>query len=340
VLRPLLTGLGLLLFMLLPVVPASALELSRPAAPAQDPPKAHETGIGIRLLDIPAATQTDPRARSYIVDHLKPGATIERRVQLTNGTSSSQPVQIYPGAAHIQDDAFFGENGAAVNDLTTWISTDRQQLNLEPGETTETLVTITVPKDAPEDEQYAIIWAEIRSAADPDTKIATANRVGVRVYLSVGPGNGPPADFSIDDLSPGRNQNGDPEISTTVTNTGGRALDITGSLKLADGPGGLSTGPKPLDQGTTIAPGESSAVRATLPSELPNGPWEATLDLKSGLVSHEARATVVFPDANQEPVAVPDEGPNVALIAGGIALVVIVIGAILWWVRRRNRVAS
>lgn len=337
--RYLITACCLLGLMLVPAGPVSAQLTSVSIQRAKETPPPAPTGVGVRLLDVPAATQNDPRARSYIVDRLAPGTEITRRIEVTNNSSTPRSVRIYAGAAHIGDGAFVGGNDPAVNELTTWTSFDKPALELEPGRAAKIAVTIDVPDDAAEDEQYAAIWAEIRNEPAPGTSMIQVSRAGIRVYLSVGPGNGPPADFSIDNLSPGRNQNGDPEVATTVTNTGGRALDITGSLKLADGPGGLSAGPNPIDQVTTIAPGESAAVRATLPSELPNGPWEATLKLKSGLVSHEAKATVVFPDATQEPIVVPDEGPNVVLIAGGIALLVIVIGAILWVVRRRNLVA-
>ncbi|WP_175475534.1 hypothetical protein, partial [Arthrobacter sp. UCD-GKA] len=326
--------------MLVPAGPVSAQPTSVPIQSAKDTPPPAPTGVGVRLLDIPAATQKDPRARSYIVDRLAPGTEITRRIEVTNNSGTAQSVRIYAGAAHIEDGSFVGGNDPAINELTTWTSFDQPALELESGAAAKVAVTIDVPADAAEDEQYAALWAEIRNEPAPGTNMIQASRAGIRVYLSIGPGNGKPANFSIDDLSPGRNQNGDPEVATTVTNIGGRALDITGSLKLADGPGGLSAGPNPIDQGTTIAPGESAAVRATLPAELPNGPWEATLRLKSGLVSHEAKATIVFPDAIKEPVDEPDARPNLALIAGGIALVAIIVGAVLWWVRRRNRVAS
>ena len=54
--------------------------------------------------------------------------------------------------------------------------------------------------------------------------------------------NTPPAtaDFAIGAVTASRGQGGNPQLSAQVANTGGRALDITGELRLT---GGLSAGP-------------------------------------------------------------------------------------------------
>ncbi|MDP1793557.1 MAG: hypothetical protein Q8K63_05395 [Acidimicrobiales bacterium] len=47
---------------------------------------AQESGgsISIRLLDAPTNRADDPRAKTYIVDHVSPGTTISRRVEIGN----------------------------------------------------------------------------------------------------------------------------------------------------------------------------------------------------------------------------------------------------------------
>ena len=327
----------MLLFALLPAGPALADVSPVTRSVSQQSSPAEEPGIGLRLLDAPAALQNDPRARSYIVDHLNPDSTIERRIQIVNGTDAAQNFRLYPSAASVEDDAFAGAAGEVENELTSWISVDQPMLAVNPGASANILVTIDVPADAPEIEQYAVVWAEAQSADDSAGGIVNASRVGIRVYLSVGPGNGPAADFTIDSLAPSRDTEGSPELTTTVTNTGGRALDINGSLTLSDGPGGLSAGPNPIDKGTTIAPGERATVSVTLAPELPAGPWQATLELKSGLVTHHAAATITFPDEGQGEAVTPQRGPGIAFIAAGIALVILVgIGLVLRVRRRRT----
>src|SRR5579859_2715811 len=44
--------------------------------------------IGVRLLDVPADTMSNPRAREYIVDNLTPSTTIHRRIVVSNTTTS------------------------------------------------------------------------------------------------------------------------------------------------------------------------------------------------------------------------------------------------------------
>lgn len=295
-------------------------------------------GIGIRLLDIPASTKDDPRARTYIIDRLAPGSEINRRVQVENNTGAAQTIRLYAGAAHIDGGSFIGEDAGAHNDLTTWTVVGRPQIDLPAGGTAEVPVTIKVPSDAPESEQYGAVWAEVRSAADK-AGVVQANRVGIRIYLSVGPGNGRPADFSITSLSPSRDQQGNPQLSALVTNTGGRALDVTGDLRLTAGSGGLSAGPFGIQNAMTIAPGTSRNVIFTLPQELPNGPWTARITLKSGLLEREASASVTFPDAGPGEAVAPAADGAFPWLVPAIVVAALLAAALLtsFLLRRRRR---
>jgi hypothetical protein len=333
-LRHILAVLALATLGLAPAIPAAALTANAPVERSH----ADDEGIGIRLVDIPAATQKDPRARSYIVDNLPPGTTINRRVEVHNHTSASQEVRVYPGAARIEGGAFVPESGATGNDLVSWTSVDEPTLHLGPDESAMVMVTVNVPADAPEGEQYAAVWAEVRSTPDPKTKIVSATRVGVRMYISVGPGNGPAADFSISGVTAGRNDKGEAEVRAAVSNTGGRALDVSGTLSLTEGPSGLSAGPFPTERVLTLAPGSHGEVLITLGAELPNGPWQAALHLKSGLVEHEATARLTFPAAGASVAVETERGvPIWLLVAGGIVGAALVALVVIVVARRRGR---
>jgi hypothetical protein len=333
------TAFCLLVLALVPVSPeaAHALPKTHPVS-ASTPPLPQSSGIGIRLLDVPAATQQDPRARSYIVDRVAPGTGIQRRIQVQNNTTAAQSVRIYTGAARIQEGSFVGDNDPAVNELTTWTSVDRPQVELLPGTSADVLVTIDVPADASEAEQYAAVWAEVRNVPAKGTNVVQASRVGIRVYLSVGPGNGAPADFRITSLTAARDAQGNPQVSAVVTNTGGRALDITGELTLSKGPGGISAGPFGSQKALTLVPGRDGTVVTTLDPALPNGPWNAQLHLKSGLVEHEAAASIAFPDAGQGETVEPVQEAGFPWIAlgTGVAGLFVVAALLRWWLRRRN----
>lgn len=223
--------LGLVIALLL--APAHASAVAMPPFSDDDP-----GNIGIQLLEAPIDRRDDPRAHLYIVDHLKPGTTIERRVKVTNDTGERRQFELYPAAAEIEDGAFTFAAGRAVNELVEWTSVDPEKPVLDPYESLEATVTIAVPKDATEGERYAVLWAQNSVPPDETHNIGHTHRVGVRIYLSVGPGGEPPSDFEITDLTAQRDDEGRPSIIAQVHNTGGRALDLRGELRLTDGPEG------------------------------------------------------------------------------------------------------
>ena len=93
---------------------------------------------------------------------------------------------------------------------------------------------------------------------------------------------------------PARDRRG-PRGPRTVHSTGGRALDMNGTLQLLAGPGGLSAGPFLAILGSTLAVGDTEPVTIALDKQVPAGPWEASIALRSGLVDRSARATLTFP---------------------------------------------
>lgn len=292
-----------------------------------------ESGIGIRLVDIPQTAIDDPRARSYIVDSVPPGTLLERRVEVQNNTADRQEIAVYATAAEVKDNSFVGLSRGSQNELTGWMGMGAPAVDLAPGESTDLPVTIRVPEDAPEGEQYAAVWAEVRSPAQPGTQVITASRTGIRVYLNVGPGNGPGAAFSIGPPEAAVGPNGGRKVTAQVTNTGGRALDVQGELNLINGPGGLSAGPSPLDETLTIPPGEAAAVAVTLPAELPAGRWHAQLALRSGVIEEQAAAEVVF----ENPGPVDGSGTGGQGTAALAAAAAVVLLGVLWGARRRHR---
>jgi hypothetical protein len=249
----------------------------------------------MQLLDAPTAGRGDPRAQLYIVDHVAPGATIRRRVRVTNTTSSSVRVSMYAGDATIGHGAFLGAAGRGRAEPSTWTAIAPAVSRVRAGGGATATVTIRVPDDAAPGERYGIAWAEVRDAVGPGAGITQVSRVGIRLYISVGPGGAPAADFAIDTLRAERSADGLPMLVATVRNTGGRALDMNGTVALGRGPGGLSAGPFPARLGTTLAVGDTERVTTFLDREMPSGPWVARVALRSGLLERKAHATITFP---------------------------------------------
>jgi hypothetical protein len=323
---------------------ALIVAVAAPAGAATATPRAVSGGgIGIRLLDAPANAGNDPRARLYIVDHLVPGTVIHRRVEVSNTAASTMHIFLYPAAATIEKGSFLGAGGHIANDVSSWTSVDPSVSDVPAGGSLTAIVTIDVPHDAPPGEQYAVVWAEVRSAPVADGGIIQASRVGVRIYLSVGPGGAPAANFTIDSLTAERSPDGLPMVLATVTNTGGRALDMNGTLQLLAGPSGLSAGPFPASLGTTLAIGDTESVTIALDEKLPAGPWDARITLRSGLVERTARATITFPasGASRSVITSSVQPARLYAIAASLIILLLVgIATLLLLLKRRPKLVD
>ncbi|MEA3020330.1 MAG: hypothetical protein QOI47_1854 [Actinomycetota bacterium] len=247
--------------------------------------------IGIRLL---GTARTGTLAHAYVVNRVAPGSRIDRRVEITNNTGTPVAIAVYPAAAAFRRGRFAFASGHTRNELSRWTSVGRSIVRLAPGGRTVDTVTIAAPKHTAPGERYGVIWAELPGGGGSANVV---NRVGVRIYLSVGSGTEPKTDFTIDALTAKRDTDGTPVVETNVTNTGGRAIDLSGSLQLTNGPGSLSAGPFQVQIGTTLAAGKTAPARVKLDRNLPNGPWNAVVTIKAGRLEHSAKATITFPSA-------------------------------------------
>lgn len=274
-----------------------AASLNGPAGASAATPSPVPPGLGMALLQGPAADRADPRAHEYIVDNVAPGASISRQIAVSNGDAVAARVLLYPDAASIQNGSFSALAGEAANELTTWMTMSPSSATIPAGQTIPVTVTITVPADASAGERYAAALAELPPAQSASGGIQLISRVGIRVYLSVSNGGPAPSSFSIDSLTAGRDRLGNPRVCAQVHNTGGRALDLSGELSLAGGPAGLSAGPFPATLGTTLAIGDHESVTVPLDRQLPAGPRQAHITLTSGLISEQAEAILTFPVA-------------------------------------------
>lgn len=252
------------------------------------------SGVGVRLVDAPLERQDEPRAHIYIVDHLNPGDEIVRRFEVTNYSDERRDVQLYPGAATVDKTGFtFAEENRARNELTSWVRIQQNAVALDPKASATLTVTVTVPLDATVGEHYGVLWAELPAQPDPAANVMNVGRAGIRMYISIGPGGEPRSDFTLSDLRGARAPGGDPEVVATVRNTGGRALNLHGELRLTDAPGGISVGPVPVEI-DTIGVSETADVRVRLATTVPDGPWQARLVLTGGKVQREATGTLTF----------------------------------------------
>jgi hypothetical protein len=264
----------------------------------------------------------------YIVDHLKPGTTIKRSIEISNKSSAARRFDLYAAAASIEKDGFTFAAKRTPNELTRWTRVTPALEILRPHSKAKGKITINVPRTAQAGERYAVVWAETSAAADAKHNIGSITRVGLRIYLDIGPGGEPLSDFRIEKMTGARDEQGRPSITAAVRNLGERAVDLNGTLDLRDGPGGVSAGPFSVASGVTLTPHGTGAVIVALDPRLPDGPWKAKLTLRSGPVVRTGTATVTLTSVK----AAGSRTLLYAAAAGAIALAACVLAL----VRRRR----
>jgi len=232
----------------------------------------------------------------YIVDQLTPGESIERRIEISSTMPTAADVDVYAAGATITDGAFIGMPDHEQDELSRWVTLSPGALSLSPGLSATATMTLRVPADVTPGEHYGVVWAEVRSAPSLNGGITSISRTGIRLYVFVGEGGIVASDFVVESLLADRLPSGQPRVRAIVRNTGGRALDLTGTLNLSNGPSGVSAGPYVTDVAVTVGVGARETVVVLLDSGLPSGPWDATMLLRSGVVEHRAAATLTFPD--------------------------------------------
>lgn len=306
------------------------------SAAAATPPKAGPAQrFGLRLVDVPVSEANNPRGLRYIIDYLRTGTTIHRRILVVNDETRTAKFTVYPDAAQIADEAFTGDAGATRSELTSWISMQHAALTLAPGASETDMITIKVPLGATRGEHYGVIWVQqaafVRGANG--FGINEVDRVGVRMYLAVGHGGAPPTDFDITSVTGHLSAAGQPSVLVHVANTGGRAVDLDGSTSLTDGPGITSAGPFPAGRIITLAPGQSGTMSFATSRSLPDGSWRAKVTLVSGITTSTATKTVLFG------ALAASQHHSSVLVWAGVALAAIVLSGILVVIlgRRRRR---
>jgi len=291
--------------------------------------------FGVRLVDVPVSEAANPRALRYIIDYLPTGTVIHRRIFITNQEARTARFTVYTDAAHITGGLFAGYAGATRNELTNWISVQHPVVTLAAGASVMDTITINVPTGATRGEHYGIIWVQQRAKArtGSGSTVIEVSRAGVRVYLAVGRGGAPPTSFDITSVTGHRTAAGQPIVVAHVNNTGGRALDLNGTLRLADGPGNTSSGPFHAQRIVTIAPGQSWNMTFAAPRSLPEGAWQATIALVSGMTTAKATATVLL-----TPAVAAQSGLSamqwIWLALGGLVLILVVVSG---YARRHRR---
>ena len=303
--------------------------IHRPTGPAPQ-------GFGVRLVDVPGSAANNPRALRYVIDYLPTGAVIHRRILVMNQEARTAHFTVYADAARISNGSFTGDGGATRSELTGWISVQYQTLTLRPQASAMDMVTIKVPPGATWGEHYGLIWVQQAADVRASTGLGVdeVTRVGIRIYLAVGQGGAPPTNFAITSITGHQSARGWPSVVAHVDNTGGRAVDLSGTARLSGGPGDIDAGPIAEQEIITLAPGQSGNVTFAPPRSLPDGTWQAKVTLVSGLTTATATATVVFSVASQAGLSMVSW---LGIILGVLAVAIAVALILAHSARQRRR---
>lgn len=316
---------------------AGALVAPASRVSAQTAPPHKDSGLGIQLLEAPVSERDDPRARVYVIDHVRAGTSFTRKLGITNDTPNPLHTELYVAPAAIDGGSFIVGKRTDKGELAKWGSIDPTSADLKARETKDVTLRIAVPNGTADGEYYG--GAVVEAPPQGGGPIKVAPRVAIRIYLSVGTGAAPKSDFRVSTLRASRAADGTATVTATVKNTGARALDMSGQLVLDNGPAGLKAGPFAAQLGTTLGIGDTEPVNVVLDKKIPNGPWHAKLTLRSGTVQHAVTATISFPDAGGKArvfEARPVKGKTFWGLLALLLLVAVLLALLLWWWRRRR----
>jgi hypothetical protein len=293
-------------------------------------------GIGVRLLANASNSSAEPLTLTYMVERLAPGSRVCRDIEISNTTDALADVAVFPAGASYIDNKFSFAPGRGGDSLSGWTTVAHSLIKLAPGARVLDAVTIAVPKRVSAGERYAVVWAEVSAPSPTESGVRLVNRVGVRMYVSVGRGGLPVADFTVGSLVPGRSANGDSLVAANVDNVGRAAIDITGTLMLSEGPGDLSAGPFPVTIGTMLAPNHSAIEQVVLSREIPRGPWRADLSLSSDGTQRSSTDAIMFPA-----LALSPRKHSIAPLTLAVVLALLLLlaggGSVVFSRRRRQR---
>jgi hypothetical protein len=270
--------------------------------------------VGIRLVAATGAPSNNPLANPYIVARMAPGDILTRTIEIDDDSKASIDVALYAEAAKVVNGHFVFAAGSTSNDLTSWTSVANDAIRLAPYSVSRDTVTTRVPSDAASGNLYAVIWAAVAAAPPGGNGITLVSRVGVRMYVAVGPGGGAPSNFGLGTLNAKLGSSGNSLIVTQVHNSGANTLDLNGFFQLSKGPGGLDAGPFLAKLGVVLAPGASEPISVALAPNFPLGPWKAVLKVSSGLLSRSTTRTITFPGRFAS-VTPSQSGPGVIQIS-------------------------
>lgn len=115
------------------------------------------------------------------------GETLKDTFKVINDGTQAYDFVVYASPYSVADKTYtpnYDEKKPNA-DLYTWVTFDKREFTLNPGETVDVPYTIDVPSDAAPGGHYSVLFAETQVAEEDSGQIARKKRVGAIVYATV-----------------------------------------------------------------------------------------------------------------------------------------------------------
>ena len=121
---------------------------------------------------------------------------------MANTTASPAHVRLYAAASSLAHGGFLGAEDDIANELSSWTSVRPGTVTVPADGQATAMVTLTIPRSASPGERYGVVvWAQVTADAQLGGGVVQVSCVGIRMYVSVGLGGAPAADFTITSLT-------------------------------------------------------------------------------------------------------------------------------------------
>lgn len=213
---------------------------------------------------------------------LEPGTVVQDGFEVTNRGAQPLTVALYAADGFTTPEGQLDllPAGEPSSDLGTWVSLDRSELTLQPGEVAVVPFTLTVPADArPGDHTGGIVTSV--SEADPQATVVVDRRLGSRMHVRVA--GALTSALTLDDVRVAHHGTVDPfhassaTVTFTVASTGNARTTATATVRLT-GPGGAA----PVEvaaQVPELLPGSVHTQQVEVPGVWPLGRLDAEVTL-------------------------------------------------------------
>lgn len=115
------------------------------------------------------------------------GQVVNDHVMIINDGTTGYTFKVYATPYSIKNSSYEGDFDSKVgnSDAYQWVTFEKTEYHLEPGQRVEVPYRVSVPNDAASGGHYGVIFAETQPMASQQSQIARKKRVGMIMYVTI-----------------------------------------------------------------------------------------------------------------------------------------------------------